>query len=58
VLAAVQSGARTVDAVVDAAYDKDVSGVRDLAAATVHAHLKKLAVEGAVDYDGDTARPA
>jgi glyoxylase-like metal-dependent hydrolase (beta-lactamase superfamily II) len=52
VRAAVESGARTLDEVVDAAYDKDLSGVRDMARATVQAHLEKLAVEGDVTWDG------
>jgi len=42
---------------VDAAYEKDVSDVRDLARATVRAHLEKLAVEGHVRWDGERARP-
>ncbi|MFT4885524.1 MAG: ribonuclease/clavin/mitogillin, partial [Natronomonas sp.] len=33
-------------------------GVRDLAIATVRAHLQKLAHEGRVDWDGDRAVPA
>lgn len=57
VLAAVESGAESVDAVVDAAYEKDLSGVRDLAARTVRAHLDKLAVEGRVAWDGTRAAP-
>ena len=55
VLAAVESGALTVEAVLDAAYDKDLTGVRDLAAQTVRAHLDKLAVEGRVEWDGAQA---
>ena len=51
VLAAVRGGATDIDAVVDAAYEKDVSGVRDLARATVVAHLEKLDVEGRVAFD-------
>jgi len=57
VLAAVDGGAGTLTAVVDAAYEKDVSDVRDLARATVRAHLEKLAVEGRVRWDGERARP-
>lgn len=49
VLAAVESGAETVKTVLDAAYEKDLSGVRDLARATVAAHLIKLADEGRID---------
>jgi glyoxylase-like metal-dependent hydrolase (beta-lactamase superfamily II) len=52
VLAAVESGAETVEEVLDAAYDKDLAGVRDLAGQTVRAHLDKLAVEGRVEWDG------
>ncbi|SNZ13102.1 Glyoxylase, beta-lactamase superfamily II [Natronoarchaeum philippinense] len=57
VLAAVRDGATTPDAVVEAAYDKDLSGVRDLARRAVIAHLEKLAVEDALDWDGERARP-
>ncbi len=57
VLAAVEDGATTPDEVVDAAYDKDLSGVRELARATVVAHLRKLDAEGRIDFDGDRARP-
>ncbi len=53
---AVEGGAETVAEVCDAAYEKDLSGVRDLAEATVRAHLEKLAVEGAVRWDGERAR--
>jgi glyoxylase-like metal-dependent hydrolase (beta-lactamase superfamily II) len=49
VLAAVEAGARDVDAVVDAAYEKDLTGVVDLARATVAAHLEKLVAEGRID---------
>jgi len=55
--AAVQWGAETVPEVCDAAYDKDLSGVRDLAEATVRAHLETLAVEGRLRWDGERARP-
>ena len=53
---AVDGGARTLDEVVDAAYDKDLSGLRDLARATVRAHLEKLAVEGKVEWDRTAKR--
>jgi glyoxylase-like metal-dependent hydrolase (beta-lactamase superfamily II) len=56
VVRAVEDGARDVDAVVTAAYDRDLSGVRDLAAGTVRAHLDKLAVEGRVRFDRETGR--
>lgn len=57
VLAAVRSGARALDEVLDAAYEKDLSGVRDLARTTVAAHLEKLAVERKVEWDGERAWP-
>jgi len=57
VLAAVNDGATTPDAVVAAAYDKDLTGVRDLARRAVIAHLDKLAIEGSVEWDGERARP-
>lgn len=50
--AAVADGYGTVSAICDRAYDKDLTGVRDLAEATVRAHLEKLAVEGRVVWDG------
>ncbi len=58
VLAAVRDGAREVADVLDRAYEKDIAGVRDLARATVLAHLEKLAVEGRVSRDGERVRPA
>lgn len=58
VLAAVESEASTVDAVLDRAYEKDLTGVRDLAGQTVRAHLDKLLVEGRVAWDGAHAAPA
>lgn len=54
---AVETGAQTPAELVEAAYEKDVSAVFDLARATVVAHLEKLAVEGAVRWDGQRARP-
>ncbi|WP_254838736.1 MBL fold metallo-hydrolase [Natronomonas marina] len=58
VLAAVEAGNRTVEDLLDAAYDKDLTGVRDMAAGTVRGHLEKLAVEGRVRWDGAHADPA
>jgi len=58
VLAAVRGGASDADAVADAAYDKDLSGVEDLARATVVAHLEKLDVEGRVAFDRETGTVA
>jgi glyoxylase-like metal-dependent hydrolase (beta-lactamase superfamily II) len=54
---AVRAGARTLDEVVDTAYEKDISAVYDLARATVLAHLEKLAVEKRVQFDGERAAP-
>jgi glyoxylase-like metal-dependent hydrolase (beta-lactamase superfamily II) len=53
---AVAAGARSVDAVVSAAYDRDLGDRRELAAATVRAHLDKLAVEGRIRFDAGTDR--
>jgi glyoxylase-like metal-dependent hydrolase (beta-lactamase superfamily II) len=58
VLAAVEAGNRTVADILDSAYEKDLSGVRDLAGATVRAHLWKLRHEGRVEFDGARADPA
>lgn len=48
VLAAVGDGATDVDSVVAAAYDKDLTGVEDLARATTVAHLEKLLADGQI----------
>lgn len=56
VLAAVRAGADTPAAVVDAAYDAELSGVRELARGTAVAHLEKLAAEGRVAWDPDAGR--
>ncbi|WP_226040257.1 MBL fold metallo-hydrolase [Natrinema sp. DC36] len=55
VLEAVTSGAQSLEEVLESAYEKDLSGVRDLARATVVAHLEKLAVEDSVEWDGQRA---
>lgn len=57
VLAAVEGGAQTLVDLLDRAYEKDITGVRDLARATLVAHLEKLAVEGRVHWNGDRASP-
>lgn len=57
VLAAVESGAETVGEITDAAYEKDLAGVADLARATVRAHVEKLRVERKILWDGERARP-
>ncbi|GAB7010646.1 MBL fold metallo-hydrolase [Halorubrum trueperi] len=48
VLDAVAGGANDVDAVLSCAYEKDLTGVEDLARATVVAHLEKLVAEGEI----------
>jgi glyoxylase-like metal-dependent hydrolase (beta-lactamase superfamily II) len=58
VFEAVENGARDIEAVLDAAYDKDLDGVRDLARATVVAHVEKLAQEGRVEWDVERERVA
>lgn len=45
VRAAVHNGAKDLSAILEAAYDKSLEGVEELALATVRAHLQKLAVE-------------
>ncbi|MFC4544216.1 MBL fold metallo-hydrolase [Halosolutus amylolyticus] len=55
VLDAVDDGAETISEILDGAYAKDLTGVEDLARATVRAHLEKLAVEGRLAWDGERA---
>ena len=55
---AIREGASTLKEVVEAAYDKDISAVYDLARATVLAHIEKLVVEGRITFDGERAAPA
>ncbi|MFB6353158.1 MAG: MBL fold metallo-hydrolase [Halobacteriales archaeon] len=57
VLEAVESGARELEAVTEAAYAKDLTGVVDMARLTVAAHLEKLAAEGRIHWDGERATP-
>lgn len=57
VLDAVRSGHDTVAAITDAAYDKEISHVRDLAEATVMAHLHKLDSDRRIRWTGDHAHP-
>ncbi|WP_411965643.1 MBL fold metallo-hydrolase [Haloferax sp. YSMS24] len=56
ILDAIRAGNETADAVTDAAYDKDISAVRDLARATVVAHIEKLAAERRVRWEPDEDR--
>ncbi len=58
VLAAVRDGARTPDEITDAAYDKELTGVREMAVGTVRAHLDKLDADGEIEWDGSRARMA
>jgi glyoxylase-like metal-dependent hydrolase (beta-lactamase superfamily II) len=57
VLEAVETGAETLEAITEASYEKDLTGVEDLARLTVAAHLEKLAIEGRVAWDGRRAAP-
>ncbi len=57
VLSAVEAGNRTVADILDVAYEKDLTGVRDLAGSTVRAHLDKLHHEGRIRWDGSRADP-
>lgn len=56
ILDAVEDGARRLEEILERAYEKDLTGVEDLARATVVAHLEKLAVEGKLEWDGERAR--
>jgi len=58
VLEAVRDGAGTAEQVVDAVYDADLGGARRFATLTTEAHLRKLAVEGDLAWDGERASPA
>lgn len=55
VLEAIQEGNETPEEIVDAAYEKDIRAVYDLARATVIAHIEKLAHEGKVTFDDERA---
>jgi glyoxylase-like metal-dependent hydrolase (beta-lactamase superfamily II) len=57
VLAAVRDDADTVPAITDHAYEKDVDDVRDLAEATVRAHVQKLVHEGRVHWTNGRIYP-
>lgn len=56
--AAIRDGNQHLDDVVEAAYEKEISAVYDLARATVRAHIEKLAVESKISFDGERVRPA
>jgi glyoxylase-like metal-dependent hydrolase (beta-lactamase superfamily II) len=56
VLRAVRDGAGTVPEITDAAYEKDLTGVCELAEATVRAHVEKLRVEGRLSWEDGRAR--
>lgn len=58
IVEAVEDGARTLDEITDAAYEKDISAVRGMAVATVRAHVEKLAAERRLAWDGARATPA
>ena len=54
VLDALAANAEEVEEIVDRAYEKDLSGVYDLARKTVVAHIRKLDDEGRVRWDPET----
>ena len=56
VLRAVHDGAETIPEITDAAYEKDLTGVRELAEATVRAHVEKLRVEGRLSWEEGRVR--
>ncbi len=58
IMAAVASGCRTVGEVVEEVYRQVNPALHDLAIYSVAAHLKKLAAEGAVRFEGRTQRDA
>ncbi|MFC7098222.1 MBL fold metallo-hydrolase [Halobaculum marinum] len=58
VVDAVEGGTRAVDALLEAAYDKDLTGVEDLARATLVAHVEKVARAGRIRWDRQTGRVA
>ncbi|MEM4781060.1 MAG: MBL fold metallo-hydrolase [Halalkalicoccus sp.] len=53
---AVEAGNHEIETIRATAYEKDLSGVADLASLTVEAHLEKLASEGAIEWDGERVR--
>ena len=55
VLEAVESGASTVEEIVERSYEKELGSLADLAAATVVAHLEALEVDGEIHWDGEHA---
>ena len=57
VRAAVHEGARTPAEVVATSYEKDLSGVEELALTTVVAHLEKLDADGDLSFDGERVVP-
>lgn len=54
---AVRDGARTTEEIVSAVYGDDLGDGRGFALLTTRAHLRKLAVEGDVAWDGSRAAP-
>ncbi len=55
ILEAIEDGASDVDAILEAAYAKDLTGVEDLARRTVVAHVEKLVSEGRIDRSWESA---
>ncbi|ADJ16227.1 MBL fold metallo-hydrolase [Halalkalicoccus jeotgali] len=56
VLRAIEAGNHGIETIREAAYEKDLAGVEDLATLTVEAHLEKLTAEGNIEWDGERAR--
>ena len=54
ILEAMAANAEEIEEIVDRAYEKDLSGVYDLARQTVVAHIRKLDSEGRVRWDPET----
>lgn len=52
------SGPVTLDEVVTAVYGRSIEEVHRFAVLTIRAHLRKLAVEGDISWDGERAIPA
>ena len=55
ILESVESGASTVEEIVERSYEKELGSLADLAAATVVAHLEALEADGEIHWDGEHA---
>ena len=54
ILTAITDNATSVETILDQAYDKNITSVRDLARATVVAHLEKLDADGRIAFNRET----